>query len=375
MSEVTCAAVEGALAEQRRALQPADAEHPPVRTSTLTLVVLASSAASATVARETLARLRVDHPSRTICLVVAGQAPGAGDSQPTLVEATVNVSVEGDRAGPDGYLLAEEVTLAAAGEGVRRLSGMVAPLLLPDLPAYLWLADWPAAEALLAGQYDWLLDDVDLAIFDTAAGAEADGVGAEGIAAGGLDGETTDPAGCLRALCLLDEATGRDLAVADLAWVRIEPWRELVAQCFDPVAARPVASWITSAEVTYEESPARQGDVPSTDALLLGGWLRSRLPSLVSVTFRAVPERAGTPGWIGGVSLADSMVDGRPVLVRIDWADDRAQVSADIPGSAFADRLVRFPVMGRADLLGRLLHAPADDALFAAALAAAVRLA
>jgi glucose-6-phosphate dehydrogenase assembly protein OpcA len=55
----------------------------------------------------------------------------------------------------------------------------------------------------------------------------------------------------------------RRRTVVDLSWIRLEPWRELLAGLFDPPAIRPWAEEVESVEVTGKTGPR----------LLLGGWL------------------------------------------------------------------------------------------------------
>jgi hypothetical protein len=76
------------------------------------------------------------------------------------------------------------------------------------------------------------------------------------------------------ALRRADELTQRAYVV-DLAWLRSTPWRERVAATFDPVKLRPDLRMISAVTVRHNPESA-------TSALLLLGWLASRLDWRVS---------------------------------------------------------------------------------------------
>ncbi len=56
-------------------------------------------------------------------------------------------------------------------------------------------------------------------------------------------------------------------AVVDLSWMRLRPWREMVAALFEPPEFRPWSRRITSAYIAGKGGPRR----------LLAGWVASRL--------------------------------------------------------------------------------------------------
>ena len=68
-------------------------------------------------------------------------------------------------------------------------------------------------------------------------------------------------------------AAGGTARVHDLAWARLTPWRELIAEQFDDTAA--AASLSTLEEVSIGHGASPEG--PAPPALLLAGWLAARL--------------------------------------------------------------------------------------------------
>jgi len=213
------------------------------RTSVVTLVVWAPSAVDAWDAVATVHRFGGHHPARSIVLVPQREGPPRLDARVSLTAA---------EAGGH-HVWFEDVVLSVSGPAAARLGSLVEPFTLSDLPVAVWYlgaAPLAADDLLLAA--DAVLVDSKLAI------------GEEG-------GDTADdgPAGALPEQATIDAVIrlfGR-LPVIDLAWIRLRPWRELLASMVDGAAFRPALDDLTSATVTGK---------PATRALL-GGWLASRL--------------------------------------------------------------------------------------------------
>lgn len=224
-------AIEAALAGLRRR-----SERTGVRTAVCTLVAVTDDARCATVL-DTVARLAGAHPVHCIA-VVPGDPAG-----PPGIDAEVRVRCQflAERA-----VCTEEVRLEISGPALGHLDSVVAPLALPDLPVAVW---HPAA---LPGPADPLLGLTDLLVVDT---KEAGGAAAL-------------PA----ALSL-----ARRVPVADLSWVRLAPWRELLAGLFEGAAFRPFLAGVRRVRVAGKPAPSR----------LMAGWVCSRLgldPAVASVT-------------------------------------------------------------------------------------------
>jgi glucose-6-phosphate dehydrogenase assembly protein OpcA len=240
------AEVERKLARQR-CREEADGQ-PELRTSTMTHVVWAPPKWLPR-AKRVLAGLAERHPARTIFLV-----PVAGRRSGVEAHAVVQDFVIGDGR----EVLSEVIELRLSGEAARHPASVVLPLLIADLPAYCrWRGrpDW-AGQALAD-----IVDVCDRFVVDSNEWQ-------------GLPGAYEPLAG------LFDR-----IAVSDLAWRRGLPWRSALAE-----------RWPGIRRI---ERVAIEG--PRSDALLLAGWLRSRLRRRVGLTRR------------DAAALASIAVDGDPV--------------------------------------------------------------
>jgi glucose-6-phosphate dehydrogenase assembly protein OpcA len=266
------AEVERKLARQR-CRQEADGE-PELRTSTMTHVVWAPPRWLPR-AKRVLAGLAERHPARTIFLVpVPGRASG--------VEA--DAVVQDFEIGDGREVLSEVVELRLRGEAARHPASIVLPLLISDLPAF---CRW-------RGRPEWggralaeIVDVCDRLVVDSSEWR-------------GLPGAYAELAR------LFDR-----VAVSDLAWRRGLPWRSALAD-----------RWPGIRRI---ERLSVEG--PRADALLLTGWLRSRLRRDVALTRRDAP------------ALAAVRVDGDRVTPPVQPAlSDSDLLSAEL------DTLARDPV-------------------------------
>ena len=199
------------------------------------LVVVAPASAADRTLEMVLAVAGI-HPCRALLLAVDESA-----SAPAL-EASVTAACRLPTAGGT-QVCGEVIRLLAHGSAAMRSIGVVTPLLLPDLPTYLWWAlPGPAQNAL----FERLSPLAERIIVDTRQGGEA-------------------------AVALLAATVShyRTTDWSDLAWTTLTPWRELVAELFDPPEQLAMLPAIDRLTVTSAGSPAA--------ALLFAGWLATQL--------------------------------------------------------------------------------------------------
>ena len=327
-------AVTRALAEMRASmLRPGD-DTRGVRLSVLTLVVACADRASAERATEVVERMAATHPTRALVLV-------ADPEGAPRIEADLSLSCS--LTGGE-HVCVELVRLEVGSGSAQHLRSVVSPLLLPDVPAYLWLAGAPPLTQALSPD---ALELCERLILDS--NAYPDPVAT--LAAVG---------GVLR--------PGRPLvAVGDLAWSRIRGWRELVGRAFDTPELRGFARGIEEAEVRFA------GTTPSAQALLLGGWLRSRLdrPGFQAPSITRVAAE-GDGGEVLGVVLRARHRD-RLARVEISGGQDTRTTAVSVEGgmrSTAATWTVGVERPELAALVGGELEEQGADPLYTAALLA-----
>jgi glucose-6-phosphate dehydrogenase assembly protein OpcA len=224
--DVTVAQVEKALSDLRRHEQRAA-----VRASVLTLVVVVRNSADCANARGIVHDLGTRHPSRTLVLVADDEQADA----PNGVDASLWVHAF-EREGRS--VCFEEVVLQVRGKARHHLDSVVEPFALPDVPMVVWL---PVG---LPSPGDPLMQAANRVVVDSRAVAEA---GGDVLA---------------RSLTL-----AKRLPVADLSWMRLAPWRSMLAGLFEGAVNRPFLSAVDLVEVGGNHGPR----------FLLGGWLLRRL--------------------------------------------------------------------------------------------------
>jgi glucose-6-phosphate dehydrogenase assembly protein OpcA len=209
-----------------------------MRTSVMTHVAWAPPAWAAA-ARKTLAGLEERHPSRTILLF---PEPRRAD------RIDVNVSMRCySMPGVSREVCSEVIELRLGGKRARAPASIVQPLLISDLPTF---CRWRGLPPWGKPELEQLVDVCDRLVVDSSEWR-------------GLPGAYRE----------LEKLFDR-IAVSDIAWGRAVGWR-----------GRLAAEW---PEIKKLEKLSVTG--PKADALLLAGWLRSRLRKHVALTHRAAAE-------------------------------------------------------------------------------------
>ena len=216
------------------------------RTSVMTHVAWAPPQWAA-VARRTLAGLEELHPSRTILLF---PDPRKADAIGVDVDLKC-FTIPGSRR----EVCSEVIKLRLGGARSRVPGSIVEPLLITDLPTF---CRWRGLPPWGKSELEQLVDVCDRLVVDSSEWR-------------GLPG----------AYRKLEQLFDR-IAVSDIAWGRSVAWRGRLASLWPEVKAAKTLS-VTG---------------PKADALLLAGWLRSRLRRKVSLSHRParVLERVAVDG-------------------------------------------------------------------------------
>jgi len=272
--DVSIAAIERQLASLRRSIYE-ETEGPDLRTSVMTHMAWVPEDWLEQ-ATETLNGLAERHPSRTLILV-----PDPGGEDRLDAELSVRCFPV---AGQQQNVCSEVIELWLCGRRTSAPASIVQPLLIADLPVFL---RWRGQPPFGASQFEQLCEVADRLVVDS---AEWDGLPA---AHGAL------------------EETFERVAVSDIAWSRTLEWRRSIAQLWPGVAG------ISTLRVIG----------PHADALLLVGWLRSRLDRQIELELEA------------GDSLETVELDGEVV----ERPRDEARTASDLLSDEL-DNFERDPV-------------------------------
>ncbi|MEP6753089.1 MAG: glucose-6-phosphate dehydrogenase assembly protein OpcA [Candidatus Dormiibacterota bacterium] len=265
---VTIGDVSSALSGIRRKFAQSDAddqEHPHARNCVMTLVAVATASGDEARAQRASVAIATHHPHMAIVVseelnVRTGRMDASIATHPLSPSSTVHAQCE-------------VVSLHVRGAAGEHLAALVDPLLLSGVPVYLWWLDTPpfgTSELLDAIRIcDALV--VDSARFDR-------------------------PHQSFLGLADLALSAHRQLGVADFQWARLEPWREVIAEFFEPKERRGHMARIGEVGIDY----VAQGRGNRIAAALLVGWLASALGWKVR---RAV-------GGPGGVVVAHFEAEG-----------------------------------------------------------------
>lgn len=224
--------------------------HEVTRSSVLTLVAYATGADRAAQVDTILDALAGQHPSRTITVAVEPAA-----QRPTPA-ATVDLHTYA--IGQTASLIgSEQIVVYIPATEVARIADDVRPLLLSDMPVFVWLTGAPPQNMRLIEDLVGLGDHV---VFDSATFADP-----------GRDLAVL--AGIIRRS---RAATVNYKAFHDFNWERLAPWRAALAQAFDPPYLTNLAH-ITQVRLGFAHDFSPNSTPQPAQAYLIAGWLASRL--------------------------------------------------------------------------------------------------
>ena len=281
---------------------------PVARTSTGTVVALVGHDHDQDAVRATLMDATAAHPSRILLVVLDPE----GDEK---IEAHYSVFCQMPTAGRR-HVCNEIIQIDAGGLGVQHVPPLVLGLLEPNLPVTVWATD----------RRQWELPQM-ASVFHVADRLL-------------VDSEDEDALRALRAWQRARARFGaRRVNVIDMAWQRLYPWRLICAELFDGLTERHDLASIDVVDIVLPPSDAATprasggasnavptpGEVqphPAPSALLLAGWLASRLgwrvtgspaPATVRLTRETAdedqPSRVSAAGADGRARQAQSTID------------------------------------------------------------------
>lgn len=333
------------------------------RACTMNLIVYTTPADDASQLDELLNRVNEQHPGRTLILIVDRDAKEA--------KLDGYVSTRCRLLGGTGkQICGEQVTIEAAGPTVDTVASAVTPLLVPDVPVYLWWKDIPHYQDKL---FDRLAQTSDRIVIDSSA----------------FDHPHED----LLRLAKMIEDSKHELKVSDLNWGRLTSWRTLVASFWDVPDYRPLLDSIDTVEIEYAPPQGSEGEI-APRALLLAGWLASRLNwtlvdksarknersaectlssgnNSIALAFRR--DQTAKPGTVSTVRLS-TKYGGASFYVGLHSGGSKLQTEAKIGAQHSVGRLLTYERSSDADRLSRELAFPGRDLVYEEALTQAAQL-
>jgi glucose-6-phosphate dehydrogenase assembly protein OpcA len=336
------------------------------RSSVMNLVVIAGRGEIGERVAAIVEGLTGRHPSRT--LIVTPADPDG----PAWLDAQVQAHcILPSDSAPE--TCSEMVYLTCGGESGQHLAGVIAPLLIHDLPVTVW---WPGEPRFEGRSARELLPMADRVLVD-----------GSGWSGDGLPG--------LVAMAALPARF--DLEIADFALLRQARWREAIASTFDRPALLPYLTHIDRIDLHYAAPDGAPGMANVVRPMYHVAWLASRLGmSVVS------PVRAGTEAWSGydgllrfgrqrvPVSLRpveSTAPRGTTLIVQLHATRARSQlwvevtayadgvvVQASLDGESMPERRFLAPRKREADLLAETIETAGRDPISSEVLAMAARL-
>lgn len=276
----------------------------------LNLIVHADSQDAANEYMADTQKITGRHPCRVLAVV---EDPRGADAP---VQAWVSMFCQIPPAG-GRQVCCEQVMIVSGGESLRQIPAAVLPLLMSDLPVFLW---WPNGSPFDDYVFRQLADSLDRLIIDSAT--------------------FESPEGALQRMASRLKSTWPHISGTDINWGRLTHWREVVASFFDAPDLRPYLDRVTSVTIEYAQS-AQGKPVNRAQALMLAGWLASRLGWQPADSIYKLEH---SPDQLPPVAHLSLRAGKRPIAVTItpsqrksDIPGDICRVQLEVPGEVQQD--------------------------------------
>jgi glucose-6-phosphate dehydrogenase assembly protein OpcA len=331
------------------------------RVCVLNLIVYASHGEDHARIDEVLNEVTAHTPSRAIVLIADRVSTEA------KLEAQVSALCQEESRGGARRVCGEQVTIEASGSQIETAASAIEPLVVPDVPVFLWWKDIPHEEDKLFNRLVELSDRVviDSLVFD-------------------------EPHEDLRRLAQLINKQRQYLLVSDVNWGRLTSWRNLIAGFWDVADYRPHLDAIDHVLIEFDPPDATPDEI-AAQALLIIGWMASRLKwqptgefrregrsahwvlaageRKLNVELRASDDRHGCDSLIAGLTLK-SAAGGAEFFVGVNEEWTKLETSAKIGDAHTVGRVVTYEAKSEGERLSRELGMLSRDVIYEQAVAA-----
>ncbi|MCA1564852.1 MAG: glucose-6-phosphate dehydrogenase assembly protein OpcA [Acidobacteria bacterium] len=336
------------------------AESSVTRVCVLNLIIYAAPGEDRAKMDELLDVVTEHAPGRTLVLIADR---GAAEAR---LEAHVSTRCQTASRGAAKQVCGEQVTIEAGGAAVDTAASAIEPLVVPDVPVFLWWKDIPHEEDKLFNRLVELSDRVviDSLVFDR-------------------------PHEDLKRLAQIIGARRQYMLASDLNWGRLTSWRNLIASFWDVADYRPHLDAIDEVLVEYDPPDVASGQI-AAHALLLVGWLAAELKwqptgdfvreennsrwvllsgeRKINVEFRPAADRQGCDGLIATLTLKTSAT-GAEFYVGINEGWTKLETSARIGDARAVGRVVSYEAKSEGERLSRELSMLSRDEVYERAVA------
>ncbi|HEV2882312.1 MAG TPA: glucose-6-phosphate dehydrogenase assembly protein OpcA [Pyrinomonadaceae bacterium] len=336
------------------------AESSVTRVCVLNLIVYAAPGEDRAKMDELLDVVTEHAPGRTLVLIADR------DSAEARLEAHVSTRCQIANKGAAKQVCGEQVTIEARGAAVDTAASAIEPLVVPDVPVFLWWKDIPHEEDKLFNRLVELSDRVviDSLVFDR-------------------------PHEDLKRLAQIIGARRQYMLASDLNWGRLTSWRNLIASFWDVPDYRPHLDALDEVLVEYDPPDVASGQI-AAHALLLVGWLAAELKwqpagdfvregnnsrwvllsgeRKIKVEFRPTADRQGCDGLIATLTLKTSAT-GAEFYVGINEGWTKLETSAKIGDARTVGRVVSYEAKSEGERLSRELSLLSRDEVYERAVA------
>jgi glucose-6-phosphate dehydrogenase assembly protein OpcA len=323
---------------------------PVTRVLLANLLVYALTDDEADEAQAVIADMAAEYPTRTV--ITDAQPDAAKEKLDAGISVLCDINERGAR------LCGESIRLHVHDIDESSL-GTIIPLLVPDLPIYLWTpgdiaTDQEALRRLARFSDHWIIDSRVFSHWPSKLG---------------FANSLTSEAGVCPHL-------------HDLAWGSLYQWREAIAQAYDSPSARAYLAGVKSVAIEYS---LQTGDGPAVEAVMLAGWMMRQLGWTLSsfkkkskswiievnstdapLTITLHPTRNGSrPLPITQVTI-QSEVDGRNAEIRSAAVPESEELTTqvDAPDLPGIRRTLRLASPSRCRAVCQALDAPGSDRLY-----------
>jgi glucose-6-phosphate dehydrogenase assembly protein OpcA len=367
--QVDVPAIERELTELWKvAAQSDEGKNAVMRVCLLNLLIFTSDPETTGELSSVVAKVTEQSPCRAIIMI--------GDKTPGESHTSAWIASHCHLDDKMRQVCCEEIRVSAGGDGLNNLGRTVAPLIVPDLPIFLW---WLDAKTLNERYFQAFIDEVNRIIVDTRSLTH-------------LDGE-------FAALTRFIHTERHRAAFSDLSWTRLTNWRNLIAGLFDAPTTRQNLDTLTKVVIRYAHDGATEG-VP-VRALLLASWLSGQLrwklkdahqvsSTALEFRFRTGKSRlqleilpqtnSGFPqNDIVGVELTSGRGDGAHFAVTRKFMptsehENLFETTAAIAGGSSYSRTVSLPHLNDANLVSREVEIFGRDRAYERAIKQAIEL-